>query len=162
MSDTIIKNQVKATSRTLCVSQSCTEARNLLITWSFLLSCYLEQSCMSSKEAVLKKKDKHILQLITSLFCSSRLESHLQTHLQHHTSHHNQDGQQRHPSHPAQVHGLQDEEACPAQLLVRVRRVPHAVHPFHFQLFDETTAQVAQLVKAELSMVATHTTVSCA
>ncbi len=78
------------------------------------------------------------------------------THLQHNSSHHSQDGQGRHPPDPAQVYVLQDEEARPAQFLGCVRWVPHAVHPLHFQLFDETTAQVAQLVKAELAVVTTH------
>lgn len=83
------------------------------------------------------------------------------TYLYCHSSHHGQQGQQRHASHPAQVHCLQDEEARPAQLLGRVRRVPHVVHALHFQLLDEAAAQVAQLVEAELAVVAAHTAVSC-
>lgn len=83
------------------------------------------------------------------------------THLQCHGSSHNHDSKQRHASHPAQVHVLQDEEARPAQLLHGVGRVPHVVHSFHFELLEETAAHVAQLVEAELAVVTAHPAVSC-
>ncbi|TNN66437.1 hypothetical protein EYF80_023345 [Liparis tanakae] len=83
------------------------------------------------------------------------------THLQSDRSHHDQDAEERHAPDPAQVHVIEDEEARPAQFLERVRRVAHAVHPLHVQLLDETSAHVAQLVKAELPVVAAHTAVSC-
>ena len=83
------------------------------------------------------------------------------THLEHNSSNHSQSGQERHLPHPAQVQILQEEEAHPAQLLLRVGWVAHAVHPLHLQLFDETTTQVAQLVEAELAVIAAHTTVPC-
>lgn len=83
------------------------------------------------------------------------------THLQSHGRGHHQHSEQRHASHPAQVHVLQDEETRPAQLLHGVGRVPHVVHSFHFELLEETAAHVAQLVEAELAVVAAHPAVSC-
>lgn len=82
-------------------------------------------------------------------------------HLNCNSSPHDHEGEQHHATHPAQVYGLQDEEPRPTQLLGRVRGVTHAVHPLHLQLFDEASALVAQLVKAELAVVAAHPTVSC-
>lgn len=85
-----------------------------------------------------------------------------QTYLNHDSGHHSEDGEECHAAQPAQVWVLQDEEARPAKFLGCVRRVAHAVHPLHLQLLDEAAAEVAQLVEAELAVVAAHTAVSCA
>lgn len=69
-------------------------------------------------------------------------------------------GEQCHAAQPAQVDLLEQQESSPAQLLGGVRRVTHAVDSLHFQLLDQTTAQVAELVEAVPAVVAAHTTVT--
>jgi len=83
------------------------------------------------------------------------------THVEQEARHGHQHGESGHAPHPAQVGGLQEEESSPAQLFERVRRVAHVVQPLVLQRLDHAAPQVAELVEAELAVIAAHATVSC-
>lgn len=82
-------------------------------------------------------------------------------YLNHHGSGDNQQSHQRRAGQLAHLHLSEDEEASPVQFFGSVRRIAHAVHPFHLQLLDEAASQVTQLVEGKLAVVAAHPAVAC-